>query len=81
MSWKKKYFNSFHHPVKVDDELLNFISSLESSKISQMKVIREKIFNSLSLSELLFLRKFCRKHWYNQLYTALGFDNIYQKNK
>jgi len=83
MSKKKIIYPITNHPINenLSDDLLNFISSIENSKIEQMKSIREKIYNSLSLNELLFLRKFCKKYWYNQLYTALGFDIFYQKNK
>ena len=46
---------------------------LELKKVVQ---IREKILKSLTINDLVFLRRFISKHWYKCLYSFLGFECV-----
>lgn len=47
-----------------------------SKKLERFNLIREKIICKLSYSDIMFLRDFCKKHWYFALYDLLDFDRL-----
>lgn len=49
---------------------------ISKTKSKKIEVIREKLKDKLSTSEVIFLRNFCKKHWYFALYKALDFERL-----
>ena len=52
---------------------------LNKKQLQRLEKIHNKMFNFLSLEEILFLRKISKKYWYHYLYYILWFDNFYVK--
>lgn len=48
------------------------MSKIEKSYISK---IYEKLLYSLSENDLIFIKKYIHKHWYNSLYNVLPFES------
>ena len=42
----------------------------------RFNIIKEKIIGKLSYSDIVFLRNFCKKHWYFALYDLLDFERL-----
>lgn len=51
------------------------------SKSKRLNEIKNKINETISTSDIKFLRLFCKKHWYFALYQALDFDRLSLTNK
>jgi len=62
-----------------EDIDLFFKKDLNKSKKYRIDKIHDKIINCLSLEDLIFLKKYCSKHWYHNLYKILWLDRFLMK--
>lgn len=66
--------------MKKEDVIL-FMNNVQNTKKTRIDKIHDKIINCLSVEDLLYLKRYCSKHWYNNLYKFLWLDNFICKFK